>query len=135
MEQEAVVWEGKPSWMNYPVELILGVVLLPAMGLGLLLFALAAAKRALSEYKVTNQRVISKVGLFNSKRSEVEISDIRNLNVTQDLWQRICGMGTLEISTAGGSGVEVAFYGVADPDGVKEKIRSLRGRDGAAPSK
>ena len=135
MGQESMEWEGKPSWLNYPAEWVLVILFLPAMGLGLLLIVLVAIKRSCSEYKITSQRVVSKTGVLNSRRAEVEVGDIRNLNVTQNLWQRLCGIGTVEISSAGGGGIEVAFAGVADPEGVKERIRLLRSRGGGATAK
>jgi len=39
--------------------------------------------------------------------------------------ERLLGIGSIEISSAAGGGVEVIFKGINDPHGVKERIRKI----------
>jgi uncharacterized membrane protein YdbT with pleckstrin-like domain len=69
-------------------------------------------------YEVTNLRAIARQGLFSQTTSEVQLDDIRNVVVQRSLAERLLGVGTVELSTAGESGMEVVFLSVRDPQGV-----------------
>jgi hypothetical protein len=56
------------------------------------------------------------------------LADLRNVNLRQGIVERMLGIGTLEFSSAGGSGIEVSWSGVRDPADLKRRIESLRGR-------
>jgi uncharacterized membrane protein YdbT with pleckstrin-like domain len=75
-------------------------------------------------YTVTSQRVISRWGLISRNISEIDIKNIRDIQLQQGVLQRVFGIGSVALSSAGRAGAEVVFEGIADPDGVKEVIRS-----------
>ncbi|MEK7796111.1 MAG: PH domain-containing protein, partial [Pseudomonadota bacterium] len=52
----------------------------------------------------------------------IRVQDLRNVNVRQTIWQRLFGVGDVEFSSAGGTGIEVTFYGVTDPLDVKDRV-------------
>jgi hypothetical protein len=56
----------------------------------------------------------------------IRIKDLRNINVNQTLWQRLVGVGDVEFSSAGGSGIEVVFLGVDKPMQVKALAQRLQ---------
>lgn len=58
--------------------------------------------------------------------------DLRNINVKQTLWQRLMGVGDVEFSSAGGSGIEVSFRGVNDPLQVKSLAQRMQGNSPAS---
>jgi uncharacterized membrane protein YdbT with pleckstrin-like domain len=138
---ERVLWEGTRAWSDFLgrwiggiVFLVVGVVLLfsaEARPFGLwfifvfLIFVITIWFARLScRYTVTSQRVISRRGLISRNISEIEIKNIRDIRVEQGVLQRVFGIGSLALSSAGRAGAEVVFEGIADPDGVKEMIRS-----------
>lgn len=75
---------------------------------------------------VTNRRTILQSGILSRNTNEVRHSDIRNVLVEQGFFQRMFGVGTLELSSAGQSDVEICVKGIPDPQGVAEMIRKHR---------
>lgn len=65
-------------------------------------------------------------GIIGRDVHSIRVQDLRNVNVRQTVWQRLLGVGDVEFSSAGGAGVEVTFYGVTDPLGVKNRV--MRGQ-------
>lgn len=92
-----------------------------ALGLVWLLSYLFVTKIA-ATYTVTRRRCTAELGFVSREIREVEIRHIRNINVKQTILQRVCGIGDVEISSAGGAGIEVDFESVADPLGVRRLI-------------
>ncbi len=60
--------------------------------------------------------------------NEIQLRHIRAINVRQGIIERLLGIGTIEMSSAAGGGVEVLFKGIRDPYGMKEKIRNLEAK-------
>lgn len=123
--EEKVLRELKPSLKNYIVPIVLGVVLIPFV-VGFILLAWVAVEMFSNRYKVTTRRVIVRRGIIAKHTDEVEIRDVRSVNLRQGIIQRLFGIGDLFLATAGHEGVEVSIKGVNDPEGLKDLIRSQR---------
>ncbi len=65
-------------------------------------------------------------GIIARDVNSIRIADVRNINVKQSIIQRILFIGDVEFSSAGGSGIEVAFCGVSRPMEVKNLLQSLQ---------
>lgn len=110
--QQSVVIPNPWFWS----AILLGVVSLP-------LVASAVIARLSSRYTLTHDGYVrERRGLFSRRTAELHVSDIRLVNLNQTIWQRMFGVGCLDISSAGHSGVEVQFVGIPDPERVKERI-------------
>ncbi len=81
-----------------------------------------------TEYVVTTDRAAEASGILSRKTSEIELADVRNVQVTQSLSDRMLGIGNVGISTAGQSGFEVVFKGVKSPNDVADIVRRARER-------
>ena len=81
-----------------------------------------------TEYIVTTDRASEASGILSRKTSEIELADVRNVQVTQNLSERMLGIGNVGISTAGQSGFEVVFKGVKSPNDVADIVRKARER-------
>lgn len=75
---------------------------------------------------VTNRRTTLRKGILEKQTNEVRHADIRNVRVTQGFIDRLFGVGTLELSSAGQSDVEIAVKGLPDPQGLADLIREQR---------
>jgi len=148
VEEEKTVLKIYPSWFYYMFFILLAAVLL-AVGLvfwgkggrgtfagvfGLILICAACAlalwaatSRYSRRYKVTERRVLSVEGLLSRKASEVEIKDIRNIQISQSFLERLFRIGTVSIGTAGTAGVEITLRGIPDPTRARDVIRERRG--------
>lgn len=51
--------------------------------------------------EITNKRSIARRGLLSKATSEVLHDNIRNIQITQTMWQRVWGVGKMGISSAG----------------------------------
>ena len=144
---ETLIYRGRTSAKNYIGHFVLaGVCVMigfPVMmvsreafgfGLGIAVVGLLAfggepfLRVLASEFTVTTERVHQRAGLIARNTSEIEVRDIRNVQVKQGVLRRLLGIGDVGISTAGQSGFEITFAGIADPHGVAELVRQVRQR-------
>lgn len=123
---ENELWRGKPSYLRYMAYFILGIVFIPAYGIGLLIIILTFLERNTKYFLVTNKRVISKTGIIARTIHEVSIKDIRSIFVRQGVSERLLGLGAVDIASAGTAGVEVTFFGIKNPVSTRELIRRLK---------
>lgn len=92
------------------------------------LIATAIARRS-HDYIVTDERVEHVWGILGRSSKEVRICDIRSLDVTEKGLLGLLGLGTLDVSSASTSGIEVQFRHLRRAHEVKKIIRQLqRGR-------
>jgi len=135
--QERVLWQGRPAWRSFAVRWALagwlvalgaskpevqsGLTLLAGMiGLSILVTRLRYA------YTVTTRRVLEREGLLAQSVSEVRVVDITNIRLLQSPLERCLGVGALELSSAGGTAVEVVFWRIAAPAAVRALIRRFQ---------
>lgn len=125
---EKTLWEGNPSHLNYLFAYIIGGLLVIAYGLGLLVILIAIIDRKCKIFTITNKRVKSKAGIISRSIHEVFVKDIRSVNLQQGILERLFGLGTVNIGSAGTAGIEVSFKGISQPMEIKEKIQKLKGQ-------
>ncbi len=110
-----------PSWSGW----IGGVGMLVGGGWMLWLFVLG---HRWDRLRITTHRCIDERGIVMRSTSEVLHSHVRNLRITQSIWQRIVGIGDVEIDSAAGDGqADITIRNVPDPDGIKRLVDRHRG--------
>jgi uncharacterized membrane protein YdbT with pleckstrin-like domain len=111
-----------------------GVWVWSSLGVGAAVHLGVWARRQGKVYRLTSQRAMMRLGFLARTESEVELRDIRSINLKQSLAQRLLGLGDVEISSAAREGVEINFAGIARAEKVKEAVRGARlaagGKDG-----
>lgn len=75
---------------------------------------------------ITNKRTILRQGIIEKRTSEVQHDDIRNLQVHQNMFERVFGIGDLAISSSGQDDLEVQAIAIPDPDEVAELVRRMQ---------
>lgn len=138
---ENELWKGNPSFLYYlgkmvisvlfvlfcfPLIALYGVTALIFIGLGLMPLIYSILDRNTRTYILTNKRVYTKAGIISQHTHEVSIRDVRNLNVRQGVVERLLGLGTIEIGSAGTAGIEITFRGVKNPTSIRDKIRNQK---------
>jgi uncharacterized membrane protein YdbT with pleckstrin-like domain len=98
-EDEEVLWSGKPRIQKF---------------LGL----------SITDYVVTSQGLYRKTGMFSRNVQKIGFEKVQNISFTQGILGTQFGYGSIGISTAGGSGVEMRFAAIDDPKKVQEMINS-----------
>ena len=102
-------------------------IVLAAVGFPLLVFvAVILYRHHAWSFTIRGGAIESCRGIIGRDVQSIRVQDLRNVNVRQTIFQRLLGVGDVEFSSAGGAGVEVTFYGVTDPLGVKDRVMRSR---------
>ncbi|MFA6448518.1 MAG: PH domain-containing protein [bacterium] len=73
-------------------------------------------------YIVTNRSVIVKKGIASTDTTNIDIKDIRSLNVRQNFIGKIVNIGDIQIGTSAAAGIELQINGVSKPNQFKDLI-------------
>lgn len=137
---EEWLWVGRPALLSHFWKVTIGLVLvlgslaalfflpewLPAavagLAVGLLLVGIAWVGVIRYRYELTTQRAIAREGLLSQVTSEIQLDDVRNVLVEKSVSDRLLGLGTVSLSTAGQSGLEVTFRSISEPQNVVKLI-------------
>ena len=121
---EKTLWEGHPSGLCYIGHWILGVLLFIPIGLIFIIYAVLDRKTRV--FTLTTRKVMMQSGIISRKTSEVSMRDIRSINMSQGILERLFGLGTVQIGSAGTAGIEVEFKGIRNPSQVRDQIRKTK---------
>ena len=125
--EENKLYETHPAmFRNNPIGFILSIALIAVFGLGLLILLVWWLRVLGTTLTVTNERITLRKGILSKHTSEVYHTDVRNVQVSQGIFQRMFGVGSIGISSAGQSGVEIGVDGVPNPQKVKSLIDQYR---------
>ncbi|MDM4766536.1 PH domain-containing protein [Pelomonas sp. SE-A7] len=113
VKDERIVHIGHISLWALWHLIALGVLLLPAFGLGLVFFIVAWVRYKSVELAVTNKRIIVKHGFIRRSTIEINLNKAESVQVDQGMLGRIFDFGTLVISGTGTS--HAPLTGIASP--------------------
>lgn len=135
--EDTIIYQGRPSWLYYYCLYIVGIILFAfshksgsiTEGIFILLcvIGLAALFRFRYLFTVTEDRIVSRVGLIARNTNEMRLRHIRSMMIRQNPVERLLGIGTLITISAAEGEAAVVFKGIKDPLGIKERIRALQG--------
>ena len=133
-----------PSWWHFTREIVLAFalacaglyVLLAApidfrIGVGViaaavLIIASATVRRRNTSWSLTSDRLIERRGLVASHRREMELADVRSIEVDRSIAQRLLGIGNVMIASAASAEFMIKLWDVPDPERVAEILRQAR---------
>lgn len=98
---EKIKYIAKVSKWSLLPKILLGVILLPFWGIGLIFLASAAITYYTTELAITNRRVIAKFGLIRRDTIELNILKIESIRIEQGFLGRIFGFGSVLVAGAG----------------------------------
>src|SRR6185436_11524300 len=100
-QDERVIHKGHISlWILSP-HIILGILLVPLFGVGLIFLVIAFIKYKSTELAVTNKRIVAKFGFISRRSIELNLSKIEGITVDQGVLGRIFNYGSLVVSGTG----------------------------------
>lgn len=132
---EELVWAARPRLVGSFWSFAVGVLLAP-LGIGLLVIAATYLTVTNTAYVITTDRVYKKTGVLSRNVTDIGHAKIQDTGYRQGFVGTQLGFGTVEISTAGGSDVELRFSAVPDPLSVQSTLDEIartapgEGRDG-----
>lgn len=119
--------EHPAMFKNNPLGFILAVLLI-AVGVGIIILLWWYLQTKASKLTVFENEILFEKGLLSKERSEVNLGIVRTVRVKQSFFNRIFGVGTVEIFTAGDN-PEIVAKGMPDPNRIRELIKM--GQNGA----
>ena len=126
--EEVTLYDENPSmFRNRPVEFIVTVVLCLIV-VGFVIFFMWWLRCKGTQLTITSERTRLRKGILSKSITEVWHQDVRNVQLNQTFFQRLLGVGSLGISSAGQAGLEISVAGIPDPNRVKELIDRHRRR-------
>jgi uncharacterized membrane protein YdbT with pleckstrin-like domain len=96
------------------------------VGIGVLFFIVTMIRARTVNWSLTSDRLIEKRGLVASRRREMELADIRSVEVGKRVFQRMFGLGDVTIASAASSDYAIRLNDIYDPDDAAETIRKAR---------
>ncbi len=73
-------------------------------------------------FVITDKRLLHRYKFLSKKSSSVYYAKVTDVHLTQGVMQRILGIGTVHINTAGTDATEMVYFGIKDPTKIKNVI-------------
>jgi uncharacterized membrane protein YdbT with pleckstrin-like domain len=96
------------------------------LALGVIIIASGILANRATDWSLTSDRIIEHRGLLSSNRREMELADIRSVEVSQRLMQRILRLGNVTIASAASVDFVIRLNDIAHPNEVAETVRKAR---------
>ncbi|GGC58727.1 PH domain-containing protein [Haloferax sulfurifontis] len=137
-DDETVLWADTPHPYSLVPSFIVGVPLsFVLVGIPLLVGSYLSHKN--TNYVVTSDALYRKTGVLSRSVQRIEFDKVQDTSYSQTFLGGQFGYGSVNISTAGGSGIEMSFQNVADPQSlqtlVNERIKRRAGPETDAEGK
>jgi uncharacterized membrane protein YdbT with pleckstrin-like domain len=110
---ESVLHRGRVSLWPHAWKIVVGIVLLPLFGLGLVFLAWVYIVYKTTEIAITNKRIIAKFGFISRSTIEINLPKVESVQVDQSVMGRMLDYGTIVISGAGTPNLSIP--GAAEP--------------------
>ncbi|KTG08240.1 PH domain-containing protein [Haloferax profundi] len=135
---EDVLWADTPHPYSLVPVLVVGIPLsLFVIGIPLVVGAYLSFKN--TNYVVTSDALYKKTGVLSRNVQRIEFDKVQDTSYSQSFLGAQFGFGSVNISTAGGSGIEMSFQNVSEPQSlqtlVNERLKRRGGRDSESEGK
>lgn len=153
-EGEEVVWTGKPRLRRIVSDVVTFVVLsLAAFAAAFVLTAVLSVELPVTDrtvwavaviwtlvqavtparaylrttntdYLLTDENVYKKTGVWSENVTRIGVDNVQNTQLRKSFFGNLFDYGTILLSTAGGSGVEMSIEDLDDPDELRTELRA-----------
>jgi uncharacterized membrane protein YdbT with pleckstrin-like domain len=118
---ESIQWASTPHRYSIVPAFVIGIPLsLVLVGIPILVGSYLQYTN--TNYVVTNRGLYSKRGILSRDVQQIGFDKVQNISYSQSALGSSFGYGSVNVSTAGGSGVELKFRSIPDPASVQELI-------------
>jgi len=120
MTDEQVVWQGHPSqWRNF--WWFLSCLLLLPIPFALWMWL----ETRNTVYTLSDQRLKFTRGVLSKTTEDLELYRVRDTKFTQSVWERMVGLGAIELHTTDETSPMIRLPFIRDAEKVREQIRGL----------
>jgi uncharacterized membrane protein YdbT with pleckstrin-like domain len=117
-----VIYEAHPAMFRaHPFWFILCVALIAAFGVGIIILLYWYIKTRATALTITDSELMYERGILSKDRTSVSLRHVRSVHVTQGFINRILGVGTIQIATAGDE-PEFTIADLPDPHLIRDAI-------------
>ena len=124
---EKQLYIGRPSQ-------ILNIVSFILWSWTLLIPIIIYLKTRFTVYEVTDQRIKLKTGILNQEIDECELYRVRDYKVVKPFFQRIFGLGRIELVTSDRSNSNINLNGIKNPESlynlIRDNVENIRRKTG-----
>ena len=113
INNESIKYEGKVSLWSMLPSFLIGLVLLPVFGLGLIFWLSALIKYYTTELAVTDKRIIAKFGFIRRVTVELSLEKAESIQVCQGIVGRVFNFGSILVGGAGNA--QAPIPGISQP--------------------
>ena len=125
-----VIYEAHPAMFRaHPFWFMLAVLSILAFGVGILILLYWYIKTRATSLTVTDNELTYERGILSKDRTSVSLKHIRSVNIAQGFVNRVMGVGTVQISTAGDE-PEFTIADMPDPYVIQEAIAKAQDMQG-----
>lgn len=118
--------DARPAmFRNHPFGFILCLLLIPALGLGILILLWWYLQTRSVRLRIDADQVHLERGLLSKSHVDLDIGQIRTVKVEQSFFDRIFRVGAIAVYTTGDN-PEFRVKGIPDPHRVRDHIRERR---------
>lgn len=122
-------YDANPAmFRNHPLGFVGAVLLIAAFGLGILILLYWYIKVRSVRLTITGDALHLSRGIFSKEQVDIDVREIRTVHVRQTFWQRVFGVGMIELYTTGDE-PELSQDGMPDPNRLRDYIKA-RARGG-----
>ncbi|WP_022958255.1 PH domain-containing protein [Spongiibacter tropicus] len=114
--------EHPSMFRNKPFGFILSLLLIPVV-IGVIILVVWYLKCRSTKLEINGDEIILEQGLLSKDRTELNTSSIRTVKISQSLMNRLLGVGTLSIFTAGDT-PEIQVDGMPRPEVFRELVKA-----------
>lgn len=117
-----VLYEAHPSMIRmYPFWTVLAILLIP-VGIGIILLLYWYLQTKADKLTIKSDEIVGVHGLISKQYTEINMSSVRTVKVSQSLLQRILNAGNVAIYTSGDD-PELVIKGLPNPNEIRDYIK------------
>jgi uncharacterized membrane protein YdbT with pleckstrin-like domain len=120
-DDESIRWASTPHKYSVVPGLVIGIPLSFVL-IGIPILVGSYLQYTNTNYVVTNKGLYSKRGILSRDVQQIGFDKVQNISYSQSAVGSSLGYGSVDVSTAGGSGVELKFRSIPEPAAVQELI-------------
>jgi uncharacterized membrane protein YdbT with pleckstrin-like domain len=131
---EQVVGQPVPSVAaGVPTPMLLGFAgLVVALGLAQVTWAFLVVRNV--DYVLTDRNLYKKTGVASETVTRVGVDRVQSTSLSKDVLGNLFDYGSVAVSTAGGSGVEMVVRDLSAPGELQRELRRLVNETGGSPA-
>jgi uncharacterized membrane protein YdbT with pleckstrin-like domain len=123
--EEKTIFKGSPSQVTNFGFYILCVILLPAFGLGLIMFLVRFLKTRFTKFEITDERIIEQTGVLSRKTDETELYRVKDIKLEEPFFLRMFGLSTILLVTSDKTSPIIKIHGVKNGNDLRKELRAI----------